>query len=410
LQGNWCRYEFGIDRAQHKMKQPYKVSLVLLLLIHLTWITSYAQFDAGPNDTINPGVPVNLTSSYGAIGNGFTLKEDAVKGPFPIGFTFSFFGVSHTQFYVGANGWISFAPNPNAAGSREAFAIPNTMPYFPKDCILGPFQDLKTDEGDSTFIFYLTIDTVPNRKLVVMFCQAPMFHCTDSLVTFQIILKEGSNTIENQIFRKPSCPDWFNNHATQGVQNANGLIGYAVPGRNASSWTASQEGWLYTPTSVDSFQITQIPYHLQPMVPGNKVLYTWYQGRDLLSSTQTITVTPGETTTYRAFIDLCDGEIFTDTVTVVVVPAMPNGFTPNGDGLNDIFRIRGVQPENITKFNFQIYDRWGQVIFYTNNILEGWDGTYKGKESPPGVYVWVIYYEDNKKQKISNKGTITLVR
>ena len=97
-------------------------------------------------------------------------------------------------------------------------------------------------------------------------------------------------------------------------------------------------------------------------------------------------------------------------MTVVVVPAMPDAFTPNGDGLNDNFKIFGVQPENITKFNFQIYNRWGQLIFYTNNILDGWDGTYKGGKCPPGVYVWVIYYEDNKKQKVSNKGRVTLVR
>lgn len=410
MQGNWYIYEIRIHNFRYQMKLLLKISLFFLFSILGFRTTSFAQFDAGPNDTINPGVPVNLTSTYGEIGNPVILREDAVKGPFPIGFNFTFFGNIYNQFYVGANGWISFSPNPNAAGTRQAFAIPSTAPYDPKNCILGPFQDLDTEIGDSTFIFYLTVDSVPNRKLIVMFCQTPMFNCNDSLVTFQIILNEGKNSIENHIFSKPSCLTWFNNHATLGVQNANGLIGYAVPGRNATSWIASREGWLYTPTSVDSFQITSIPYNLQPMVPGNKIMYSWYQGSDLVANTQSITVTPNQTTIYRAFVDLCDGEIFTDSVTVVVVPTMPNAFTPNGDGLNDNFKILGVQPENITKFNFQIYDRWGQLIFYTNNILDAWDGTYKGGKCPPGVYVWVIYYEDNKKQKISNKGTVTLVR
>ena len=89
--------------------------------------------------------------------------------------------------------------------------------------------------------------------------------------------------------------------ATQGVQNANGLIGYAVPGRNATSWSAYREGWLYSPSSVDSFRISPIPYRIVPIVPGNKIQYSWYQGSDLLANNQSVTVTPRETTTYHAF-------------------------------------------------------------------------------------------------------------
>jgi len=50
------------------------------------------------------------------------------------------------------------------------------------------------------------------------------------------------------------------------------------------------------------------------------------------------------------------------------------------------------------------------MIFSTNSILEGWDGTLKGELCPNDVYTWVIYYEDNKKIKTSNKGTVTLIR
>jgi gliding motility-associated-like protein len=95
---------------------------------------------------------------------------------------------------------------------------------------------------------------------------------------------------------------------------------------------------------------------------------------------------------------------------VYVHQNIPNAFTPNNDGLNDSFRILGLPPENITQFNLQIFDRWGQVVFETNNIEAAWDGTYKGKPCPAEVYTWVIYYETSKKTKLSNKGQVMLIR
>ena len=97
-------------------------------------------------------------------------------------------------------------------------------------------------------------------------------------------------------------------------------------------------------------------------------------------------------------------------MTVYVIPYIPNAFTPDGDGLNDNFRIVGLPPENITQFNMQIYNRWGQMVFSTNNIREAWDGTTKGEVCSEGLYVWIIYYENNKKTKVSNKGSLMLLR
>jgi gliding motility-associated-like protein len=234
--------------------------------------------------------------------------------------------------------------------------------------------------------------------------------CRDSVATFQIILHEGTNTIEDQIQAKKSCMATCNNKATLGLQNDDGMIGFAVPGRNNTSWTASEEGWLYTPVSVDSFAIASIPFNMQPLIPGNKIVYQWYEGSEPVSTEQTITVTPNETTWYYVYLDICSGLVLKDSVHVVVTRPIPNAFTPNGDGLNDVFRIFGTPPENITKFNFQVYNRWGQKIFGTNNIEEGWDGKLKGQYCEPGVYVWEIFYEDSKKVKVTNHGTVKLLR
>src|SRR5512138_1006816 len=101
----------------------HPASCIFVIMI-LVCNSGYSQFSAGRDDTINPGVPVTLTATYGLIGNGITISDDDVDGPFPIGFSFSYFGNIYTEFYIGANGWISFSPNPNAAGTRQAFAVP----------------------------------------------------------------------------------------------------------------------------------------------------------------------------------------------------------------------------------------------------------------------------------------------
>ncbi len=386
-----------------------KISLVLLLCLFPNFL--WAQFTAGVDDTINPGVPVTLTASYGLIGNEVATTDDGVEGPFPIGFDFSFFGNIYTQFYIGANGWISFSPNPDAKGRRDAFAVPSAADYNPKNCILGPWQDMDPGQINSPYIFYLTTGKAPVRSLVVMWCECPLYATAmrDSLVTFQIILREGSNNVENHIMKKPSV-DWLGNKATLGLQNITGYIGMAVPGRNATSWRAEKEAWRYSPSSADSFLVASIPYHLQPVTPGSKISYRWYQGSEFISDQQSIVVTPSQTTTYRAFCSVCSGDTFSAQVTVHVVPYIPNAFTPNGDGLNDLFTITGLPKENITQFNFQIFNRWGQLVFLTRDIMEGWDGRSKGEYCPTDVYFWVIYWEDNKKTKVTNKGMITLVR
>jgi gliding motility-associated-like protein len=86
---------------------------------------------------------------------------------------------------------------------------------------------------------------------------------------------------------------------------------------------------------------------------------------------------------------------------------MPTAFTPNNDGLNDVFRI----PPNVllSLGDFSIYDRWGNRIFSTNDAAKGWDGKVGGILSNPGVFVYVIKGNSGGKE-ISLKGTFLLIR
>jgi gliding motility-associated-like protein len=87
---------------------------------------------------------------------------------------------------------------------------------------------------------------------------------------------------------------------------------------------------------------------------------------------------------------------------------LPTAFTPNGDGLNDIFR--GILV-GIKTFNFlKVYNRWGQEIFITSDVSSGWNGKWKGKEQETGVYVVMASGIDFTGKLITKKSTVLLIR
>jgi gliding motility-associated-like protein len=88
----------------------------------------------------------------------------------------------------------------------------------------------------------------------------------------------------------------------------------------------------------------------------------------------------------------------------------PNVFTPNDDGVNDEYVPAG---RDITAFEMTIYNGWGQAVFQTNSIEKKWDGTFNGKASPVGVYIYKAHYEGYRNKKITDfdtTGNITLIR
>ncbi len=101
----------------------------------------------------------------------------------------------------------------------------------------------------------------------------------------------------------------------------------------------------------------------------------------------------------------------TDAVILNVLPVgdifWPNAFTPNGDGNNDVFLPYG---SGVKLINWQIFNRWGEKVFDSNNFFYGCDGTYKGQPLPIGVYVYnaKVVLMNSKERKY--KGSVTLIR
>lgn len=84
---------------------------------------------------------------------------------------------------------------------------------------------------------------------------------------------------------------------------------------------------------------------------------------------------------------------------------IPNAFTPNGDGINDQFGIKG---EGIKDYRILVYDRWGEVIFESDTPDKLWDGTYKGQAVQQDTYVYQVFTRSTGQR--SRTGSVTLVR
>jgi gliding motility-associated-like protein len=118
--------------------------------------------------------------------------------------------------------------------------------------------------------------------------------------------------------------------------------------------------------------------------------------------TATITVTPA--------INGCSGIAQTYKITVLPLDKdvfVPNVFSPNGDGKNDILFVYG---NYIEKVDMHIFNQWGQQIAVINNKTQGWDGRHKGNPQPVGVYVYVLRALLTDGRTVDLKGSITLVR
>ena len=122
--------------------------------------------------------------------------------------------------------------------------------------------------------------------------------------------------------------------------------------------------------------------------------------------------TPDTSTTYVVTgIDIY-GCINRDTVTIkVIIPSfwVPTAFSPNGNGENDVFYVRGAGIQN---FELGIFNRWGEQIYYSKKIEQGWDGTRPigGEELPAGAYVYYIKGKLTNGDPVDAKGLINLIR
>ena len=151
---------------------------------------------------------------------------------------------------------------------------------------------------------------------------------------------------------------------------------------------------------------------LDPTITGSVISYLWSPAINLNNpSVKNPLASPPATTTYQLTVTGDDGCTASGKITITIYDTlkMPNAFSPNGDGLNDVFRIPSQTSQKI--ISFSVYNRWGQRIFKTENSSTGWDGNFENQAQPPDTYVWQIKYQDLFTGKVvTTSGTVVLVR
>lgn len=144
-------------------------------------------------------------------------------------------------------------------------------------------------------------------------------------------------------------------------------------------------------------------------------IFTWFENESLLAEkSATIAVAPNNHTLYKVIAQNNLGCLATDSIVVDVnkkdsTVTFPNVFTPNNDGTNDCYSVNGVETYN--KIMFEVYNRWGQLIFKTNNPIFCWNGiTNNGEEVLSGTYYFIFEGISNCGNLLKTNGTITVIR
>jgi gliding motility-associated-like protein len=162
----------------------------------------------------------------------------------------------------------------------------------------------------------------------------------------------------------------------------------------------------------DKYILSNDTATLTPVISGTSVNYYWSPS-DFISDIHSLNpkVNPPNAVTYTLHASSGVGcGSGADDVNVYVYNEVyvPNAFTPNSDGNNDIFRI--IPIENYVLKRLTIYNRWGSNIFNTSTPGIGWDGTFNHLPQPMGTYIYYIFLRSSKGKEIVKKGTVLLLR
>ncbi|MBX7240676.1 MAG: T9SS type A sorting domain-containing protein [Bacteroidia bacterium] len=265
------------------------------------------QLTASPNTPLASGYDVTSIPYAPIAGSGttVTLGDDQVSGVLPIGFNFTFYGNTYSDFYISSNGFITFNPA-SGSGCCSGQVLPNASD--PNDLIAANWDDLYPPAGGS--IEYFTTGIAPNRILVVNYIMInPCCGVNAALdATAQILLYEGTNIIEIH-----AADIGGSGGQTMGIENSNGTLATVVPGRNSTTWTATNEGWRFSLTT--SYTYSWSPStNLSAVNIYNPVISA------LIDTVYTVTITSTEGCTGSSTVVINTDNTLSNIATAIATP------------------------------------------------------------------------------------------
>lgn len=146
---------------------------------------------------------------------------------------------------------------------------------------------------------------------------------------------------------------------------------------------------------------------------GDSLTYLWNMGDGTIYTDPQFTHTYADSGFYQTVL-LVENEFGCTDIfekTIFISPKymlrIPNAFTPNGDGLNDEFTIAG---NGVKEFSIYIYNRWGALVYFSNNIEASWDGKVSGNPALPGSYIYKVFFKDENDEVAEYTGSFFLMR
>ncbi len=212
---------------------------------------------------------------------------------------------------------------------------------------------------------------------------------------------------------------WSGGETTQGIR-IDSTNTYSVTVSDANGCSATDAALVrVVPTPIitmtaDTTIFENNEVKLSPSITGNTAgaKYIWQSDRNLsCNDCASPVASPDDTITYLLSYTSVEGCRASASITVNIESGtnlfVPNLFSPNGDGDNDILRIFAI---GLKEMNWKVFNRWGEKVFQSTDINVGWDGNYNGLMQPPGVYVYVVELTFLNKKKRMYTGGLTLVR
>ena len=312
------------------------------------------------------------------------------------------------------------------SSTGQVTATPNLQGYFVIGIKVKEYRNgvfLSETKRD----FQLIVKACP--QVVVAAAQAPQAICGTNTASFTNNSTGSSGLSFNWYFGDPTTLA-DTSHATN--------PGYTYPGTGSYSVTMVAyvsskplcNDTVKTMVSISdafkaAFTFTAVPcsanlVEFTGMVqnpPGTTPVWEWHFGDGTTSPEQNPNHIyssagnfPVQLITYIPNSLNCFDTLSAQTINVIANPEMyiPNTFTPNGDGNNDLFKVRGP---SFPVFYFAVYNRWGQLVFETEDVTQGWDGMFKGKQADPGVFGYYVKAKCSEtSEEIFKKGNVTLIR
>lgn len=332
----------------------------------------------------------------------------------------------------------TFIPTDNLQGNKPYFYIDDVSVRFPFKSSLGPDTTICKGQGlllDASIMLNDPVG-VPSYEWQNGSTDSVFLVRTEGLYWVEILLGTGCSIRdsiyvnigdslifslgddvqlchgENLLLKAPNVDadfEWQDGSTDSIFQVSEaGIYSLSIYGEDYCNTTDTIEvKYFQSDLSLDLLQDTTILFcegeTFLIELPEGDIEYTWFNG---LNSNSMLIESPG--IFWLTMQDSC--RYLSDTIVVTGCPTsidIPNIFSPNSDGLNDVFYPALVS--NMAELNIQIYNRWGQKIFESDDFT-GWDGTFQGEECPNENYIWIIEALDYQGERINLKGGIVLIR